>query len=179
MVALHATKYAAVTSRAGKSAIVSAIIDQVKSLSPNGGGFIKKDETSCQWYEVGDLMAREKVGQTMRDALHASYRSSTKAKKERRVTEQVSADELMANIVSTHLGIASKVQNLQKAASSLTSDNRDMELGNVLTQANLDILNELNRLKEEPSVAALPKDESQGCCTAIDNEEFIASSFQW
>ena len=115
MVGLYATAYASAKSRVDKSAIVSAIIDKVRSLSPEGG-FIKKDEYSCLWYEVGDLMAREKVGQTMRDALHDSYRSSTKAKKQRRLTEQESADESMAAIIRSHFAVSSKVENLQKAA---------------------------------------------------------------
>jgi hypothetical protein len=116
MVALYADEYAAVTSRVGKSAIVSSIIHRVRSLSPDGG-FIRKDESTCRWYEVGDLLAREKVGQTMRDILHANYRSSTKAKKQRRLTEQESADESMAAIISSHSGVSSKVEYLQKAAS--------------------------------------------------------------
>jgi hypothetical protein len=116
MVGLYATAYASATSRVDKSAIVSVIIDKVRSLSPEGG-FIKKDESSSLWYEVGDVMAREKVGQTMRDALHASYRSSTQAKKQRRLTEQESADESMAAIIRLHFAVSSKVKNLQKAAS--------------------------------------------------------------
>jgi hypothetical protein len=37
-----------------------------------------------RWFEVGDSVAREKIGQCMRDQLHSKYKSSTKAKQGRR-----------------------------------------------------------------------------------------------
>jgi hypothetical protein len=65
----------------------------------------------------------------------------------------------------------------------------EMELGNILTQANLDILNELNRLKqlvapqnEVPRAVAattLTGDVFDGYCADRDNEDFHASSFDW
>ena len=43
-----------------KTVIVSTILDDVRTASPNGG-FIKK--YNGQWFEVGDHIAREKIGQ--------------------------------------------------------------------------------------------------------------------
>ena len=75
-------EYAKAKSKLQKSIIVTAIVDSVRDFTPNGG-FVKKFEDGC-WYEVGDAVAREKIGQCLRDALHTQYKSSTKAKQPRR-----------------------------------------------------------------------------------------------
>jgi len=49
------------------------------------------DPITGAWREVGDHLAREKVGQTLRDSLHNKYSSSTKAKKRRRQAEKAKA----------------------------------------------------------------------------------------
>lgn len=76
------TDYNAATSKVEKTLIVTAIVDAVRDYSRDGG-FVKQDKTGA-WYDVGDFLAREKIGQTIRDCLHAKYKSSTKAKKQRR-----------------------------------------------------------------------------------------------
>jgi len=53
-------EYSKATSKVEKSVVVSTIIDLVREASPNGG-FVK--EENGRWYEVGDQIAREKVGQ--------------------------------------------------------------------------------------------------------------------
>ena len=55
-------KYSKASSKLEKSTIVSSIVDKIRQDSPNGG-FVKKDIETGNWYEVGDQMAREKVGQ--------------------------------------------------------------------------------------------------------------------
>ena len=45
------------------------------------------------WFDVGDLMAREKVSQAFRDALHGNYRSSNEFKKKKRRLEKSADDE--------------------------------------------------------------------------------------
>jgi hypothetical protein len=61
-----------------------------------------------------------------------------------------------------------------------------MELGNIFAQANLDILNELNRLKQRvsprdkvPQIAMMLTEDDIDGCTDLHNEDFDASSFQW
>ena len=70
------------------------------------------DPLTGVWQEVGDHLAREKVGQTIRDALHSNYKSSTKAKKKRRQAEQAKADDSMTMISSSHFQISSKIEDL-------------------------------------------------------------------
>jgi hypothetical protein len=67
------------TSKRAKSAIVSEIIAVIREA---GGNFCRYKRGA--WFEVGDHYAREKVGALMRDLLHTRYRSSYKAKIDRR-----------------------------------------------------------------------------------------------
>ena len=112
LVRLYLDDYAEATSKLEKSAIVSSIIQTVRTQNP-GGGFVKLDTPSGVWQEVGDHLAREKVGQTIRDALHSQYRSSTKAKKIRRQAEQAIASDTMTMISNMHCQISSKIDDLQ------------------------------------------------------------------
>lgn len=77
----YKSEYAQAKSKLEKSIIVSKVVDSVRDNSPDGG-FVKK--VCDQWYEVGDSVAREKIGQCLRDQLHSKYKSSTRAKKGRR-----------------------------------------------------------------------------------------------
>jgi len=72
--------YLQATSKYTKSMIVTSIVRKVRKDSPSGG-FVKKEDE--KWYEVGDHIAREKVGQSFRDSLHTMYKSSSKAKNSR------------------------------------------------------------------------------------------------
>jgi hypothetical protein len=71
--------YSDATSKVGKSMVVSAVVDFFRERSM--GGFVKEKEGL--WYEVGENLAREKVGQAFRERLNHKYRSSTKAKRRR------------------------------------------------------------------------------------------------
>jgi hypothetical protein len=53
-------KYSEAKSKIEKTLVVSAIIDSVRDASPEGG-FVR--EENGQWFEIGDKVAREKVGQ--------------------------------------------------------------------------------------------------------------------
>lgn len=60
IVKMHLERYSKAANKFEKSLIVSQVVDSVRESSP-GGGFIK--EARGRWYEVGDHVAREKVGQ--------------------------------------------------------------------------------------------------------------------
>lgn len=60
MIEMNLAKYKDAKSKNDKSYIVSSIIDSIRDASPHGG-FVKED--NGKWYEVGDHIAREKVGQ--------------------------------------------------------------------------------------------------------------------
>ncbi|CAB9502990.1 Nitrilase family, member 2 [Seminavis robusta] len=61
-------RYSATKSKMEKTLIVTSIVDSVREASPSGG-FVKQDPKTKSWYEVGDAVAREKVGQLLREAL--------------------------------------------------------------------------------------------------------------
>jgi hypothetical protein len=75
-------KYSAARNKHEKSTIVSDIINTVKAATNEYGAFIRLH--NGRWWEVEELVARERVGSVMRDSLHDKYRSSTQSKLARR-----------------------------------------------------------------------------------------------
>jgi hypothetical protein len=72
-------RYALAETKSAKSRIVSDIVELIRD---SGGAFVKEKEG--RWYEVGDVVAREKVGSLIRDFLFTRYRSASKCKVARR-----------------------------------------------------------------------------------------------
>ena len=75
-------KYSHADKKKDKSAIVSDIVVMIRKA---GGIFCKHEKGG--WFEVGDHTAREKTSALLRDLLHTQYRSSAKAKIDRRRTQ--------------------------------------------------------------------------------------------
>ena len=67
------------TTRIEKSTVISNIVTGIRECSTQeGGGFVRWDASSQRWYEVGDKVARDKVGQNLRDAMGLQTRKPTK-----------------------------------------------------------------------------------------------------
>ena len=124
-------RYNACRSKMEKSLIVTNIVDSVRDYSPNGG-FVKKDKTTGVWYDVGDNLAREKIGQTIRDQLHSKYKSSTKAKKERRKA-QTANEECTPTAAAGGKKAVVKEEPVPEVASSNTSAARTAQAPKPLT----------------------------------------------
>ena len=62
LIDLYLEAYKDASNRQEKSRIVSSVVDSVRAASPDGG-FVRQDEATGRWYEVGDHFAREKTGQ--------------------------------------------------------------------------------------------------------------------
>ena len=61
IIQMHLEEYATkLISNRQKSAIITTIVDTIRQYSPDGG-FIRRIDG--RWYEVGDHVAREKIGQ--------------------------------------------------------------------------------------------------------------------
>ena len=66
-------KYANAKDKITKTIIVSEIIDKIRERATNddgtfiGGSFVK--QTGGQWFDIGDVSTRERVGQNLRDQL--------------------------------------------------------------------------------------------------------------
>ena len=87
-VSMFLERYSAAATRDEKSEIVGIIKKTVEAACPGGrGAFIRF--LHGRWWEVEDSLAREKIGATLRDALHEKYQSSTKAKLEKRRTRNL------------------------------------------------------------------------------------------
>jgi hypothetical protein len=71
------------------------------------------------------------TGQTIRDALHFQYRSSTKAKKKRRQTEQAKANANMTEISKAHLEISSKIDDLKSKVRETSKSHLRMLLSTI------------------------------------------------
>ena len=97
-------RYSKAKSKLEKSVVVSEIIESVRFAVANDtsgigkrfGAFVKQAKDGS-WYEVSDDISREKVGANLRDMLHSQYKSSTKAKWQRRKIEITTEFETLVN----------------------------------------------------------------------------------
>jgi hypothetical protein len=129
-------KYSKANNKMEKTLIVSEIVEKLcKSC------FVKK--VSGRWVECDEHFCREKITQSLRDSLHKQYRSSTKAKKRRRAGVKISGDidEVLHSNVSVGQRIEKLSQDVQKQGILAT----DLEIGNLFSQANFDILEMMKR----------------------------------
>ena len=62
---MHRKEYQSATTRETKTSITIRIVNQIRD---NGGRFLKQNETSGDWMDVGDAYAREKVSHALRSA---------------------------------------------------------------------------------------------------------------
>jgi len=93
VVASKLDEYSAATTKTEKSKILSVVVYLIRNEKP-AGLFVKQDPVAGLWFDVGDLMAREKVSQAFRDALHQNYKSSNESKKRRRLEKSASLNSL-------------------------------------------------------------------------------------
>lgn len=139
-------KYARAKGGLEKSLIVSEIIDIIRRKSPDGG-FVKLN--GGRWFEVGDWIAKERVGQSLRDLLHGQYRSSASSKKRRREranakkNDGLDLDVLIDLNMYASKRIKKKSDSIEIEGSGLT----DMHLMDMMTKVNSEILNDLKQDK--------------------------------
>lgn len=160
----RAKEYADAVGKKEKSTIVRDIIKLVQSQSPRGG-FVKKTTTYgiCQWQIVDAEQAREKVSQTLRNALAGNYRSSSVAKKRSRKESNlkriVDFEDIVASnqfVSATMLELSNTIENNNNRTSG--GNLSDKQLLHLMTQTNIAIL---RQLKEDKIVqhSVQPKSE--------------------
>jgi hypothetical protein len=137
-------RYSKASNKYHKTIIVSEIIDEVRSRSPEGG-FVKKQQDGL-YYEVGDHLAREKVGQNLRDSLSNQYKSSTKAKRRRRDVVSAGRVHEVESMIQSSEFVASRIDKLSTSIQrySLLSTPDDF-VAQLLTRTNLEILEALKK----------------------------------
>ena len=96
-------RYQAAPNKLDKTAIVNKIVQKVRK-DCKVGGFVRPDNNSNRWFDIGDEAAREKVGQVIRDAmlkqdpdglqrkLHKRKARATE-RKERKATEELKPED--------------------------------------------------------------------------------------
>ena len=120
-------QYSKATSKIEKSQIVTDIVDTVTTesnaagddsegignIGGGSGGFIKKDRSTGRYYNVGEYFAREKIGQNLRDSLSNKYKSSTKAKRNRRLAASTDLNSRVECLIQSNRFIQNKRDMLQ------------------------------------------------------------------
>jgi len=67
----HLDEYSRMSLQKEKSHILRSIINQIRNnRHPRFGGFVKQDQKTKRWFDVGDNLAREKISKSFRDALN-------------------------------------------------------------------------------------------------------------
>ena len=103
--------YKEASSKFEKSMIVSEVIDEIRSRTQIDGGFVKPDGNGG-YMEVGDHLAREKVGQNLRDSLSDQYKSSTRAKRIRKAAADNRIASNVDDIVRGSAVVSNKMDRL-------------------------------------------------------------------
>lgn len=73
LVSQHQPQYV-VAKKAEKTDIARTIVSAIRSAHPTGGRFLKKNEQTGFWYDVGDKKATEKTSQALREGLASKMR---------------------------------------------------------------------------------------------------------
>lgn len=140
IVDMNLERYALAPTKSEKTQIVTDIVELVRMA---GGCFAKKEDGV--WLEVGDAVAREKVGALLRDCLHQQYRSSSKAKTARRQAQKLKIPQSPANgsdddySVSTERSIATSSESSVEANQSPRHDRFSFILGSSTVGDDLDL----------------------------------------
>jgi hypothetical protein len=165
------TKYATVASRSQKSAVVDQIIGTIRNSQ---GAFVKKkkkqkssnnndDGDDGRWYEVGNHLAREKVGQSLRERNHGMYKSSTKSKRKlQRELNQKAVDQ-METVVSTNDSVAAGVNQLSNCTTTVVEKKKKKTKKRSRQQK-----------EEEEEVAATASSSVASSSSSVDSELEIA-----
>merc|ERR1712113_1355585 len=128
---------------------VSEVIDEIRSRTQIDGGFVKPDGNGGGWFEVGDHLAREKVGQSLRDGLASKYKSSARSKKQRQKIVSVGVANEFDSIIRRHSMVTRRMSTLRRTAQASVqnqimnggiTDEEETAIDNIFLKANLDIL---------------------------------------
>eukprot|EP00523_Entomoneis_sp_CCMP467_P016239 CAMPEP_0168767922 /NCGR_PEP_ID=MMETSP0725-20121227/1611_1 /TAXON_ID=265536 /ORGANISM="Amphiprora sp., Strain CCMP467" /LENGTH=236 /DNA_ID=CAMNT_0008817265 /DNA_START=34 /DNA_END=743 /DNA_ORIENTATION=+ len=134
--------YEQAETKVEKTKVLNTVVEQVRRESP-GGGFVKQDDQTGRWYEVGDFLAREKTSQTFRDALHKKYKSSNVAKRIKRKEEKESSEKRRAS--ESSVDIEARIKSLSSEIENCSDD----EVHNLFNRTNTAILTDLHTVSRK------------------------------
>lgn len=115
--------YTLCKSRMEKSKMVFTIVAEIRGM---GGHFLRKDTKSDRWYDIGDKLAREKVGHALRDTtVDGEYHKKKRrpSKKLQRPQEVCSDDSRNSSTTPTtaKLSLKKEMQDDAREQTSVTS----------------------------------------------------------
>ncbi|KAG7348822.1 hypothetical protein IV203_011419 [Nitzschia inconspicua] len=73
----HVEAYMSARSRQAKSDVISAVVRNIRRCTGKKGGFVMKDPKSKRWHHVDSKVARDKVGNALRDAVKQKLEESS------------------------------------------------------------------------------------------------------
>lgn len=135
-------RYSSTSNKLEKTLIVSEIVQAVQNRQ---GRFVKKEKKGGPWVVVDEVFAREKVGQSLRDGLHDKYRSSTKAKKQRRacVSEKFNGD--IDRVIHSNRQVSQQIEALSQEVQTNGALASDFSIITLFSRANSDILETIKK----------------------------------
>ena len=77
VISINAARYATAKTKLEKSMVVIAVVDTIRN---NGGGFVRKTRDSSSWIDIGDQLAKEKVGHALRHFIHSQEHAQEEAR---------------------------------------------------------------------------------------------------
>ena len=124
-------QYGDATTKIQRSMVVTDIVNAIRE---KGNAFIKLDQKTGQWQDIGDYLSREKVSQLLRNANSSIYKSSTKAKKQRRGEVSKEVYNNVQNVLHSNAEVSSIVKSMGNDARQAGLS--DEELMAMFTQSN-------------------------------------------
>jgi hypothetical protein len=150
-------KYSSSTNKLDKTLIVSEIVEAIHAKQ---GRFVKKEKKGGPWVVVDEVFAREKVSQSLRDGLHDKYKSSTKAKKDRRAAVNEKFHDDIEAVILSNSAVSQRIDELTQEVEKSGAVASDFSIISLFTKVNSDILETIKKDKnmisrfEDASLAA-------------------------
>jgi len=97
----HLNTYMGVMGRRQKTRIVTTIVKNIRvAAQESGGGFVRKDLLTQRWFRISDKLAREKVGQALRDAIKRRKSSVSQSKAAKRNAKKNMPTQGLTNMIA-------------------------------------------------------------------------------
>lgn len=165
----HYDSYANAPTKMHKSMVVSHIMKCVRMHG--AGDFVRLDRKTGIYNKLTNRLAREKVGQGLRDVCHTKYSSSTKAKKRKRVAHREFEEEQLRKVVVNNSNATSILTDVTEKVSHkhYTTDT----LAQIFLQANARILQELKQSNSADQFAAAIRASQEGDGSNDESEDIF------
>ena len=147
LIAQHSQAYDTACNRADRSAVVSDIVQIMKS---RGHRFLKpaSESPTAAWTQVSENLQREKIGQLLRNSLGARYRSSARAKKQRKKATNPKIYENFQVVLESNAHIQHILRDMATAVQEQRLSDQDML--QVFNAANASLIETFN---SDPSLS--------------------------